>query len=221
MNYLIYRLKFSSPVHFGKTQLSDAEYTICSDTVFSALCLEAVRIGDDTLNTLVSCARNGSIQISDAFPYIEDKLLLPKPHVFVEHGQDESSSIIKKAYKKLKYITVDDFEDYLNGAFDVLNAVQMSKLGVSALKISASIRNDEGETKPYEVGTFSFYDGCGLYMIFGYESEDNRELINSLMEQLQHSGLGGKRSSGYGRFTFEVIKLNEWLTPRLNAESSR
>jgi len=219
MNYSIYRLKFTSAVHFGKSQLSDSEYVLCSDTVFSALCMEAVRMGAEILDQLISITRSNELQISDALPYIGDKMFLPKPHLVVEHGQEENSSILKKAYKKLKYITIDDFENYLNGTFDVLNAVQMDELGVSDLKISASIRNENNETMPYEVGTYSFYDGCGLYLITGFEGEDSKELFESLLEQLQHSGLGGKRSSGYGRFEYSAITPDEWLVERLNGEA--
>ena len=219
MNYLIYRLKFTSPVHFGKSMLSDSEYVLCSDTVFSALCMEAVRMGSETLDRFISIARSNELQISDALPYIGDKLLLPKPNLLVEHDVEENSSVIKKAYKKLKYITIDDFESYLNGSFDVLNSVQMDELGVSALKISASIRNENNETTPYEVGTFSFYDDCGLYLLSGFESEEAKALFESLMEQLQHSGLGGKRSSGYGRFEYSTMTPDEWLVERINGES--
>lgn len=221
MNYAIYKLKFTAPVHFGKSLLTDSEFTLCSDTVFAALCMEAVRMGEDQLNELVNGVKSNAIQLSDAFPYIGDKMLIPKPHVFVEHTQDENSSIIKKAYKKLKYITIDDFDSYLEGSFEVLNAVQMSELGVSALKVSASIRNDEGETKPYEVGTYSFYDDCGLYLIAGYSNDNTKSLIDSLMNLLQHSGLGGKRSSGYGRFTFELLEVNDWLLAKLNCEAEK
>lgn len=221
MNYAIYKLKFTAPVHFGKSLLTDSEFTLCSDTIFAALCMEAVRMGDDLLNELVRFAKSNDIQMSDAFPYIGDKLLIPKPHVFVEHSQDENSSIIKKAYKKLKYITIDDFDSYLDGSFDVINAVQMSDLGVSALKVSASIRNDEGETIPYEVGTYSFYDDCGLYLLVGYSNDNTKSLMDSLMVQLQYSGLGGKRSSGYGRFAFDFLKVNEWLLERLDCKAEK
>lgn len=221
MNYTIYKLKFLSPVHFGKSLLSDSEFSLCSDTVFSAMCLEAVKMGDGVLDELISYFREDDIQLSDALPYIGDKFLLPKPHVFVERGKDENSSIIKKAFKKLKYITIDDFESYLNGTFDVLSAVQLNDLGVSALKVSASIRNDEGETMPYEVGTYSFNEGCGLYLIAGYLDEKAKALLDSLMDQLQHSGLGGKRSSGYGRFSYEFVEPNPWIVERLNSNAER
>ena len=219
MNYLIYRLKFTSAVHFGKSMLSDSEYVLCSDTVFSALCMEAVKMGEDTLDKLISAVKSNELLISDALPYIGDKMLLPKPHLLVEHGLEENSSVIKKAYKKLKYITIDDFGSYLNGSFDVLNAVQMDELGVSALKVSASIRNENNETMPYEVGTFSFYDDCGLYLIAGFEGEESQKLFETLIDQLQHSGLGGKRSSGYGRFEYSESTPDEWLVERLNGDA--
>ena len=221
MDYSIYRLKFTAPVHFGKNSLSDSEYTLCSDTVFSALCMEAVQMGTGVLDELVDSAKASRICLSDAFPYIGDKLLIPKPYVFVEHGEEENSSVIKKAYKRLKYITIDDLDSYIAGSFDVLNAVQPGDLGVPSLKISASIRNDEGETTPYEVGTYSFYEGCGLYLIIGYSDDEAKSLIDSLFTQLQHSGLGGKRSSGYGRFTYEVTESGEWLKTALSGESER
>lgn len=219
MDYVIYKLKFTSPVHFGKTQLSDSEYSLCSDTVFSALCLEAVKMGEDILDKLISLVKSDEIQMSDAFPYIEDEYLIPKPHIYVESGQEENSSVIKKAYKKLKYITIDSFEKFLDGTFDVLNAVQLSRLGVSSLKVSASIRNEKGEPMPYEVGTYSFNDKCGLYLIVGYSDDESKAMLNALMEQLQHSGLGGKRSSGYGRFAFEVVEPTEWIISRLNGDA--
>ena len=221
MNYSIYKLRFLTPVHFGKNQLSDSEYTLCSDTVFSALCMEAVRMGSDIFSNLLQSANSGDLQLSDAFPYIGEKMFLPKPHVFVEHEKEENSSIIKKAFKKLKYITTDDFENYLKGSFDVLNAVQMSQLGESGLKVSASVRTEEGETMPYEVGTYSFYKGSGLYLIIGFSNDEEKVLISSLMDQLQHSGLGGKRSSGYGRFSFDVLKPDEWLISRLIGEAEK
>lgn len=221
MNYLIYRLKFISAVHFGKNQLSDSEYVLCSDTVFSALCMEAVKMGENVLDNLINAVKSDRLQISDALPYIGGKLLLPKPHLVVEHKHEDNSSVIKKAYKKLKYITINDFESYLNGSFDVLGAVSMSELGISSLKVSATIRNEDNETMPYEVGTYSFYDGCGLYLIVGFEDEKTQVMFEALIDQLQYSGLGGKRSAGYGRFEFAKMSLDEWLVERLSGDAEK
>ena len=58
MKYIIYKLKFSTGVHFGNGTLDDTEYTFCADTLFSALCIEAVKSGTDMLNRLVNWAKS-------------------------------------------------------------------------------------------------------------------------------------------------------------------
>ncbi len=220
MNYKIYKLSFNTPVHFGKNQLSDSEYSICADTVFSALCIEAKCMGEDKLDKLVDLVRNSELIISDALPYIKDTILIPKPYVFIDKESDEYSSVLKKAFKKLKYITVEDIDGFVNGAFDVLNAVDLSELGVEGVKVFASVRNEEEQTVPYEVGYYLFNDGCGLYIIVGFESGETEQFINSIFDQLQHSGLGGKRSSGYGRFTYVTEELNAEVVSAIAGEGT-
>ena len=83
MKYAIYKLRFTAPVHFGRNQLSDSDFVLCSDTVFSALCLESVHMGEEVLDELISYTRSEDIQMSDALPYIGGRLLLPKPHVLI------------------------------------------------------------------------------------------------------------------------------------------
>jgi len=215
MDYSIYKLQFSTPVHFGKNALSNSEYSLCSDTLFSALCTEAVKAGDDVLEKMVNMAKSGRFILSDALPFIDEEYMLPKPYSFVERKQDIDSSVIRKAYKNLKYISSNDLDNYLNGTFDVMSAVAINRLGVSSLKISATIRNDDQETKPYEVGTFSFNPDCGLYIIVGFADSEVESMIDSLMLPLSLSGLGGERSSGYGRFSFEKTVPSSWFIDKL------
>ena len=73
MKYTIYKLSFTAPVHFGKTALSNSECTLCSDTLFSALCSEAVGESQDKLDEFVNYVRNGVIKISDALPDVNDE----------------------------------------------------------------------------------------------------------------------------------------------------
>ena len=210
MKYIIYKLRFIAPVHFGKNSLSDSECTMCSDAFFSALCLEAVHSDQSVLDAFVNAVRNGSIKISDAFPYIDDEYFLPKPYVFIERTTDGDSTT-RKAYKALKYIPMRDYDSFLKGDFDVFSAKSLRGLGVSSVKISASVRNGECETLPYEVGTFSFNDKCGLYYIVECGDDECESLLDDMMLSLSHCGIGGKRSSGYGRFTFDKSSADEWL----------
>lgn len=53
MKYKAYKLKFSTGVHFGKGTLEDTAYAFCADTLFSALCIEAVKDSTERLERLV------------------------------------------------------------------------------------------------------------------------------------------------------------------------
>lgn len=221
MKYQLYKLSFSTPVHFGKNLLNSSEYTLCSDTIFSALCSEVAREGEEAIDRFVSLFKDNKLVMSDAFPYIKDKFFLPKPYIHIEREENNDSSIVRKAYKKLSFIGFDEFDSYLSGKFDVMSAVSMSELGKSSVKISAAVRSDKEETLPYEVGLFSFYENCGLYLIVESDSEDVEVLFDMVIEQLGLSGIGGKRSSGYGRFSYEKIAADDWLIGRLTDAAGR
>ena len=79
MEYKIYKFHFKTAVHFGNGTLTDASNRLMADTVFSAICLEAVKKSAEDLQQLVTWTKEGSFQISDAMPFIEDTLYLPKP----------------------------------------------------------------------------------------------------------------------------------------------
>lgn len=45
MKSVIYKMEFTTPVHFGLGSLSDAGISFCADTLFSALYTEALKEG--------------------------------------------------------------------------------------------------------------------------------------------------------------------------------
>ena len=47
MEYAIYKLDFSTGVHFGTGTLNQTEYTLAADQLFSALYIEAVKMGKE------------------------------------------------------------------------------------------------------------------------------------------------------------------------------
>ena len=221
MEYQLYQFRFSSGVHFGSGSLDQSEYTFCADTLFSALCQAAIRLGQETLETLVEFAEEGSLLFSDAFPYMKEELFLPKPIMHVERTEKEArDSSVKKAYKKMKYVPVSDFDAYLKGNFSVEKAEALDQFGAYQMKTSAAVRGLE-ESMPYRVRTFRFREGNGLYIICGYQEKDRKELLEDLMEYLMLDGLGGKRSSGLGRFECVPVKMNGILAKRLEETFSR
>lgn len=61
-----------------------------------------------------------------------------------------------------------------------------------------NLRGEESE--PYFVGSYQFYKHAGLYCIVKIESKEMKEYLDQLFVALGLSGIGGKRSSGYGKF---------------------
>ena len=216
MNYTVYRLIFDTAVHFGKKTLESAEYTFSADTLFSALCHEALKRGRETFDELLEGAKEGKMLFSDAFPYVgeTDTYFLPKPMKRIEAEIEQGNSVVKKAYKKLKYIPAESLEEYLAGRYDVMKGNGIDSLGHFDMKTSASIRGEDN-TMPYRVGLYYFNKGNGLYIIFGYCEDKDKELIDGLIDALSYSGLGGERSSGLGRFTPYEKKLPSKLAERM------
>ena len=60
-----------------------------------------------------------------------------------------------------------------------------------------------GETVPYFVGAYRFEANCGLYFLLGYEDAALEGEVHRLLKLLQYSGIGGKISSGFGKFRLE------------------
>ncbi len=201
MKYKMYKMKFQSPIHLGKQSLEDGEYAFCADTLFSALCQEAVCMGESALQEFYLYVKKGELLLSDAFPFMEDTYYLPKPIKQIETEGKQGDSKLKKAYKKLRYIPMEAITDYLHGCFDVSKGQGLEELGKFEMKVLASIRGEE-KTLPYRVGTYYYKEGNGLYFIIGYRDDQTVNLFEQLLKCLSFSGIGGKRASGMGRFNY-------------------
>ena len=226
MEFAIYRFRFPVGVHFGAGALWDGMNTLPADAFFSALCQEALALeGAAGIGALVSAVREGAFRLSDLFPFVGDELSLPKP-LYPVSSEQEGDSIVKKSFKKLKYIPVSQWEAYLRGELDpVAEAEKFQRLGTYTLRSMAASRAPEklesGDMLPYSVGVYQFLTGNGLYLIAGFGERGIQERFETLLRSLSYSGIGGKRSAGLGRFTAERTalpavlgrKLGGWKTP--------
>lgn len=223
MNYIAYKLAFNTGVHFGNTDLSDGENKFHADSLFSALCIEAVKNSETELEKMHSLFSNGSLSISDAFPFVENTLFIPKPCCYIERKEDKNtgSSEEKKRQKKLKYISVDNFDKYFTSELDTATELEKIKnLGSFYLKTSVEVSRTE-ESTPYGVGVYTFNKDCGLYVIVGYDNKDNFEWLYKYFKGLSYVGIGGKKSAGLGKFALESQELPENFIGRLSADSSK
>ena len=215
MNYEVFRLRFETGIHIGSGKLSTGENIIMADTLFSALCQEAVMLyGEEGIEKLVKLAMQGKILITDAMPVNKDTYYIPKPMLRIESGESGNSSI-KKEFKKLKYIEFGSIADYVNGTLNpAKEREKMNDFGKFEVRTMASVTEGQ-DARPYPVGVFRYGEGWGLYFILGYEGKDSLEYIKELLMSLELSGIGGKRSSGLGKFTLENANLPEEFEKRL------
>ncbi|MBR2742260.1 MAG: type III-A CRISPR-associated RAMP protein Csm4 [Clostridia bacterium] len=216
MNYYLYKLKFDTAVHFGPSFSAGALYSsenhFCADTLFSALCHTALALGGrDMLAELCRQAEEGNILLSDSMPWMGETFYLPKP--FITAKTDRTVTITgRKAAKKLKWIPADDldaFFDYIYGGDPYEAEKALAQFGISTGTTKVRITPGE-DALPYQVGLYYFKEDAGLWFLAGCETDLLADDLQTLVEGLSFGGIGGKVSSGYGKFHIEdLIYLNE------------
>ena len=215
MQYKIFKLKFETSVHFGSekvgTSLEKTNIICHSDTLFSAMCQEILKLYDEiVLSDFVDMVEDGELLFSSLFPYNENTLFLPKPCLLLERNYNkedtESSSIKKKKMKKLEYISINDFKryiDYLKTGNNFDYDEDFYKVCETDTTAKVSLNTDNDKNNIYYVGSTYFKDKCGLYVLVAYDNDEQIELFEKVLTSLGYSGIGGKRTSGYGKFIIE------------------
>ena len=219
MDIAIYELTFQTGVHFGDGSLADNPYTFSADTLFSALYAEALRVGRDCAEKLLNAVRTEKLAWSDAMPRMQGTRYLPKPYVQVAGKKERAGdSSIKKAMKNMLYVPADLLDDYLHGDLPLERTDDLERLGRNEIRSATAIRGQDNPL-PYGIGVFTFQEGCGLDLIVSSEGQENEAMFEKLLSALSGSGIGGKRSSGLGRFSFHKAEADERLKSRMrNAE---
>lgn len=222
MLYRLYKLRFLTPVRFGVDSrgagLDQASLAGHADTLFSAFISEAATYGEKAAKQLIDEAQAGNLLLSDLFPYQGERLYLPRPLLpprFDMQNQEQTPAEIRqgagrrKLWKQQKYLAVSDFPAYLRwldtgSVFDG----EIAEFGafVTADKVN---RREKEDALPYLVASYTFRPDrdeqagaqvSGLYFVLGTTSSALTDRIDDLIASLGYSGIGGKRSSGYGKF---------------------
>lgn len=217
MAYAVYKLEFKTGVHFGNGILSRSEIGFHADNLFSALYIEALKIG--LAEQWYGCVRNGDILFSDAFPYIGAAYYVPKPMIYVE-PKDRGDSSTKKAYKKIRYIPAEHMEDFLSGSIDP-GICSIDRLGREDDQLQVAVSREGEDGEPYSVGAYYFGEGNGLYLIVRYAEESAVEIFEELMESLSYTGIGGKRSCGKGKFVIRKAGQAKAVINRMSNKTGR
>lgn len=203
MKTLIYQIEFDGFVHFGKDigslELESADYFMRSDTLYSALCIEMLKIyGEEKFNDFINSSKAGKFLISDLMPYNNEKFYIPKPYFSINKAKnpDESTDISKKL-KNLKYISVEKLEEYYMGNYNI-GKEKDKEIAFEELIWKNSIDSNHIAT-PFVVSSFRFKENTGLYFILQID-EEWLDVFNAIIDSLSTAGIGGKKSIGYGKF---------------------
>lgn len=235
MYYAIFKLNFKTAVHFGEAGVLDVtSSSFMADTLFSALFIEALKL--NLHEKFYDYVKNHQLNFSDAFPFNDKVYFLPKPLKFLPKTEAKVTDLKdRKLLKKIKFIPCEMFDSFVNGDIDPKEipktdffkthvqtrvAIRHDGLDESTNSSSLSSDNTSNDARPYRVGFCNFRKGTGLYVIVGYNNAEVFSLIKLLFKSLQFSGIGGKRTSGLGKFTVEIDDECKVIKELLQRKSS-
>lgn len=212
MAYLLYKLKFPNGIHIGSEKgLEATEITINSDTFYSAIFSEYMKLyGDDKLFKITE---EGNFKISNLFPFKEINyntvFYLPKPIVNISQIKDDDlrNNIDRKKIKKINFIPAHRLNDYFSYLEKGTNFPEIDvDFGERQLFTKNKVSTTGEDTKIYNVETFKFNEDSGLYFIMEIDDktyDEWEEKLYEVFESLSLTGIGGKKSSGYGKFKID------------------
>lgn len=217
----IVRMKFCSPTHFGETGIGVEAVNIAphSDTLFGALCHAwGILFGEAELEkTLDGYKEQPLFTLSSTFPYTEKAFLLPKPHIPPPGFQEaETREEYGKELKKQSYIPLDSFIRWAaNMDLDYPKLLAIDKDLATAyqksLRPRVALDRENSTSSLYHFGAITFREGCGLYFLVDLQDSSMEARLCASFEFLGEQGLGGERSSGYGRFEIDWSDAgSEW-----------
>lgn len=218
---VIIELEFENLVHFGThsvgISLEKSSFTAGSNTIYSALVIEFIRLfGEGKLEDFIKNFKQ-NIRISNLLPYNKEDetstYYIPKPKKILTKKNIDRDK--EKEIKKIKYIPINEIENYLDCEYNE-NTIFAKEVLIDKNKTRRSNTNEENEL--YTVSGYKFYGGKGLYFILEYKEDKDIEVIKTLINSLQYTGIGGKKSTGYGRFTYSIIEKvpEEFEKPKEN-----
>lgn len=202
---LLVRLKFKSALRIGggeTTQDDDFQGILHSDTIFSALMNEWVRLFPaDDVDKLIA---DIPFQLSSAFPYYMNEYYLPTP---IGTGK-----FYMEKLKDVPFLELYDFLDLAGGNYkgilkkELRNPIDEIMFNHTVPRVT--IDRMSASTNIFESSGWLFKDGGGLYFLVEINDETFRDKFELCIRLLSHSGLGADRSIGYGLFESEIENID-------------
>jgi len=248
MKYLV-ELQFDHAVHYGSSVagygVEEVDETCHSDTLFSGIINQLAAVEDlisefslknflEEFDLHTSPFRVSSFGIVKGMEYF-----LPKPLIEPSVSFSEPSiQKYKKDFRKLKWIHLEDFYKWQNkmlsiddikGYFESNTNEPPPKAPsfLQAFTKAQHIRDRETDsTQLYHTGQLFYGDEVYPFFLVDFNSETlSWEWFKEALRLLGISGLGGRRSSGYGKFTLRyepiLIGADGSLWPKEVRETTR
>ncbi len=219
MAYYLFKLKFPGSVHFGTTNaagLSDSTDTFSADKFFSAMCIASEAIyGNNSCEKLRILSEDGTFLLSNLMPYKDYSVYIPRPQAWISSSakkKESSADEDRKALKKIKYIPIEDVGTYFSNLKAGKKIEYDNQFGRDYSRTNVRISFAD-KPMPYTVGTFTYAENCGLAFILKCDETDYEYFLN-LIEFLGYEGIGGRRSSGLGKYE---ILLSEPINEDCNS----
>ena len=226
MSYVIYPLHVTTAVRFGAPgrggRLDEACMEYPADILFGALCAELAAAGEqEELTRLIEEVERGDLRLSDLLPWQQRAdgsamaLFLPRPVLRVERTEQQeredyrttcANATLRKKQKKLKYIRASRMQDYIRAMQSGTPFEETeydADFGTESLRQRVNRRGEE--PLPYYVAQFTFAAHAGLYLIARVRDAEMGAWLHRLLAWLGMAGIGGKRTSGYGKFHVGVV----------------
>lgn len=213
MNLQLYVLDLDV-AHFGGGLLEQSQPTFTSQRLFSALFIEALKWG--RADEFLDLAQSDSFHLSNAFFYYYG-FYLPKPigypykEILPQWSDIDKNIEQTKQIKTIDYLHHYDFDSFVKGEAENLKELIDEK---NSFYTTESLTQVNVKQDPYRVGAIYYADEVSLAVI---ATKD--EFVLSLFESLQYSGIGGKRTSGMGRFTLSTEELEEDFLKRVTTNT--
>jgi len=206
----IIKLNFDSPLHIGEIGigLEECSSIIHSDTIFNAIVnayalMHTEDETDEFLNDFEGVSE--SVRISSAFPYSADELFFPRPRIKLKA---EEGVLFKynKELKRTDFVSKEHFERLINrerfDKEDIEGLVESRELYKEYQIPKVYLDRETRKSDFFFISMIEFKEGCGLWFAIECEEAVYSE-IKACLRLLQDEGIGGKRTWGYGLFTFD------------------
>ncbi|AAM05338.1 type III-A CRISPR-associated RAMP protein Csm4 [Methanosarcina acetivorans] len=116
----------------------------------------------------------------------------------------ESKTTKSEDSEELSKTDINEIKDNKNTA---VRGDIFSEFKKDLLLPKVSVSRENAESSIYFLGSIRFNEDSGIWFILDCDDEDCEKKVISALRLLQHDGIGGKRTWGYGNFSMEVKNI--------------